>query len=90
MNICERAVVMSDTDMIDQSDLPSDVVPNHGSAPAAGLPLPPSGSLGEILAAVEQRVIETAMAEHGSQEKAAKALGVSQPTIARRIRKYGL
>jgi transcriptional regulator with PAS, ATPase and Fis domain len=90
MNICERAVVMSDTDMIDLADLPSDVVHTLGSTPSVGLPLPQSGSLGEILAEVEHRIIEAAMAEHGSQEGAAKALGVSQPTIARRIRKYGL
>jgi transcriptional regulator with PAS, ATPase and Fis domain len=42
-----------------------------------------------MLAKVERRVIEAAMIEHGSQAKAANALGVSQPTIARRLKKYG-
>ena len=88
MNICERAVVMSDSEVIDLADLPPDVTPTTGSAAGERLQLPSNGTLAETLAAVERRIIETAMAEHGSQEKAARALGVSQPTIARRLKKF--
>ncbi|MEJ2641908.1 MAG: sigma 54-interacting transcriptional regulator [Desulfosarcinaceae bacterium] len=89
MNICERAVVMSDTNIIDLADLPADVASTSRSTDHEELMLPRRGRLSDILAQVERHVIETAMAEHGSQAKAAKALGVSQPTIARRMKNYG-
>jgi PAS domain S-box-containing protein len=89
MNICERAVVMSDTPIIDLADLPADVVSVSRPTDPKELLLPSSGRLSDILARVERRVIEAAMIEHGSQAKAANALGVSQPTIARRLKKYG-
>jgi PAS domain S-box-containing protein len=88
INICERAVVMSDAHIIDLADLPADVCASSQPTKAGELPLPRSGSLSEILADVERRLVETAMAEHGNQARAAKALGVSQPTIARRLKKY--
>ncbi|MDJ0780573.1 MAG: sigma 54-interacting transcriptional regulator [Desulfosarcinaceae bacterium] len=90
MNICERAVVMSDTEVIDLADLPTDVVAAVSPPLLQGLQLHRGGSLAEMLALVERDLIRAAMAEHGSQEQAASALGVSQPTIARRLKKYGL
>jgi transcriptional regulator with PAS, ATPase and Fis domain len=88
MNICERSVVMSDANIIDLTDLPADVVSSSQPSDPKQLTLPRSGRLSDMLAKVERRLIEAAMAEHGSQVKAAKALGISQPTIARRLKKY--
>jgi PAS domain S-box-containing protein len=89
MNICERAVVLSDTPLIDLADLPQDVAETSRPSNPKELILPGSGSLSEMLATVERRIVEAALAEYGSQAKAASALGVSQPTIARRLKKYG-
>jgi PAS domain S-box-containing protein len=90
MNICERAVVMSETEVIDFQDLPPDI--QKCTEPVE---TPPSGWHGEqtleqILQNVERRVLVETLKTHGNQSMAAAALGVSQPTIARRLKKYGI
>jgi DNA-binding protein Fis len=42
------------------------------------------------MAAVERRLISQALEKHGTQAKAAQALGVNQSTIARKLKKHGL
>lgn len=90
INICERIVVMSETEVIDPSDLPRDVA---RCAPdgRVNLPVETGGkSLAEILGMVEKQVLAQALEKYPNQVQMSKALGVSQPTIARRLRKYGL
>ena len=90
MNICERLVVMTETDLIDIKDLPAEIA--AGGGPAAG----PAGvwhdeiSLQETLDKVERSVMEKALAKHGNQVRMAEALGVNQSTIARKLKKHGL
>lgn len=88
MNICEHAIVMSETEVVDRNDLPVDVL-RHSDDPtlmAAGWP--EGMSLRQILESVERKVMSEAVKKHKSQAAAAAALGVSQPTIARRLQKY--
>ena len=90
MNICERLVVMTDTELIDIEDLPSDVggtpqvneIRGHGGMEDC--------SLQKALDAVEKTFLSKAIAKHGNQSKAASALGVNQSTIARKMKKHGL
>ena len=90
MNICERLVVMTETDLIDIKDLPAEIA--AGGGPAAG----PAGvwhdeiSLQETLDKVERSILEKALAKHGNQVRMAEALGVNQSTIARKLKKHGL
>lgn len=88
MNICEHAIVMSETEVIDRMDLPKDVV-RHTPAPSIlDSDWPEGMSLRQILESVERKVMLQAVKKYKNQESAAAALGVSQPTIARRLKKY--
>lgn len=91
MNICERLVVMADNELIDVNDLPQAVV--SGSDDEAGMPLgswPAEMTLTQILESVERRVLLDASHRYRRQQQIAAALGMSQPTVARKLHKYGL
>ncbi len=88
MNICERIVVMSETQVIDFSDLPADVARLSSQNTAAVTVWPEEGTLEQTLEYVEKRVLLQAMKKYKNQTQASTALGVSQPTIARRLKKY--
>lgn len=90
MNICERLVVMTDTEMVDLKDLPSDVVTHHeeGSLPQIGWQ--DEMTLQQTLDSVERTVLAQAWEHYGNQVRMAAALGVNQSTIARKLKKYGI
>jgi PAS domain S-box-containing protein len=91
MNICERAVVMSEMEVIALEDLPRDVVTPSGDAgDAPSVQWPPQMTLSQILQSVERALLLDTLRKCRSQSEIAAALGVSQPTVARRIKKYGL
>ncbi|MGD1934191.1 MAG: sigma-54 interaction domain-containing protein [Candidatus Phaeomarinobacter sp.] len=89
-NIVERAYVLCRSDDIGPDDLPADVraaVPQRVHASAGG------GStlrLADALRVAERGVIEDAAARCATQTEIAKTLGVSQPTVARLLKKHGL
>jgi transcriptional regulator with PAS, ATPase and Fis domain len=91
MNICERLVVMSDGETIDLGDLPQDVV--AGTLEGQGSPLgrwPEEMNMAQILDSVEKRVLTDASKRYRKQQDIAEALGMSQPTVARKLQKYGI
>lgn len=91
MNICERLVVMTDSDLIDVNDLPQTVV--SGAGEGAALPLgnwPEEMSMTQIIESVERRVLVDVSKRHRKQLQIATALGMSQPTVARKLHKYGI
>jgi PAS domain S-box-containing protein len=91
MNICERLVVMSETELLDVNDLPQTVV--SGSGDSERLPLgnwPAEMDMAQILESVERIVLCDASKRHRKQQQIAAALGMSQPTVARKLHKYGL
>lgn len=90
MNICERAVVMSETAVIDLQDLPRDIVSQAENADDPTTAWPPQMTLEQILQSVERALLLETLKTHPGQVQTARALGVSQPTIARRMKKYGL
>jgi PAS domain S-box-containing protein len=90
INICERLVVMSETEVIDIPDLPKDVTRQTSELSM----LPPNWSkkmtLKQILHSVEREILVRTIKKHKNQCEAAAVLGVSQPTIARRLKTYGI
>ena len=91
MNICERLVVMTDTEMIDVSDLPRAVViGSDDEFSAATVRWPEVMSMAQILESVERAVLVEASRVCRSQQEIAAALDMSQPTVARKLQKYGI
>lgn len=90
MNICERIVVMSESELIEVQDLPGDVVGRDDNSNLNLLDWQDGKTLQEILDEVEKNVLTEALGRCGNQYKVANALGLSQPTVNRRLRKYGI
>ena len=90
MNICERAVVMSETEVVDLPDLPKDVVRCTLEDPALTDEWPKEMTLKQILKSVERKVLLRTVEKYKNQSEVAAALGVSQPTIARRLKKFDI
>ena len=90
MNICERVVVMSEMEIIDYQDLPRDVIAKTKQTGDVWGPWPAQMNLDQVLQSVERAVLLDTLAAHKNQSHIAKALGISQPTVARRMKKYGL
>ena len=90
MNICERMVVMSEMEIIDYQDLPRDVIAKTKNTDDVWGPWPVQMNLDQVLQSVERAVLLDTLTVHKSQFQIAKALGISQPTVARRMKKYGL
>jgi PAS domain S-box-containing protein len=88
MNICERLVVMTETDLIDVGDLPAEV--SSGTGSGAAKQWAEEMSLQETLDNLERTVLQKALEKHGNQVRMAQALGVNQSTIARKLKKHGL
>ncbi|MBK9517828.1 MAG: sigma 54-interacting transcriptional regulator [Anaeromyxobacter sp.] len=89
MNLCERLVVMSDTEVIDATDLP----PTVSAAAEAGAP-PASWddetTLEAALERTERVLLLRARQRYRSQADMARALGVNQSTVARKLKRYGI
>ena len=91
MNICERLVVMADNDTIDVNDLPHNVITDSGRE--AGIfytDWPAEMTLEQILESVERHVILKTAQNYHKQQDIALQLGMSQPTVARKLHKYGI
>lgn len=88
VNMIERLVVMTRTDIITVGDLPSSIprkkdlfkLMENNSA----------GSLKEIMDLVEKDTLIKAFKEHGSSRKVAKALKLSQTSVIRKSKKHNM
>ncbi len=82
-NVIERALLVSTDGVIEPPDLPAEVAavmePRSPSSEAT------QGMLRNELAAFERARVLEAMAEHGTQASAAKALNISVRTLQRRL-----
>jgi two-component system response regulator HydG len=80
-NAMERAVVLSEAELIAAEDLPFDAAP----APFEGLKIP-----GATMAEIEKyAILKTLAAESGSTGRAAEILDISVRTIQYRLHEYG-
>ncbi len=90
MNISERLVVMSETEVIDISDLPSQVVGSTKAGLSENLDWADTISLQQVLETVERNLLSRAQDRYRNQASMAEALGVNQSTIARKLKRYNL
>lgn len=90
INICERAVVMTENEYILPSDLPQEVLENVKTNISNSLSLAEGESLPGFVSRLEREILLKAQLEYKSQKKMAMALGVTQPTINRKMKKYGI
>jgi DNA-binding NtrC family response regulator len=86
-NALERALVLkADDGALSLADLPAEVV-----APRRDAPLAHGRTLSELVAALEREQILLAMKRsRGVKVHAAEALGVSRPTLDRKLLEYGI
>ncbi|HEV8585539.1 MAG TPA: sigma 54-interacting transcriptional regulator, partial [Methylomirabilota bacterium] len=82
-NLIDRLAVTTLADTIDVGDLPPEVA---APAPAETAP----GRLRDAVHRVEASLLRDALERYGTQELAARHLGVGQATVARKVRRYGL
>jgi PAS domain S-box-containing protein len=90
MNICERLVVMTETETIDSDDLPATIRQESEPAGVTELAWKNGMTLQESLDQVEKSLILQVRQRFRSQTEVAAALGVNQSTIARKLKKHGL
>ncbi len=90
MNLCERLVVLSEGPLIDVNHLPVAVLSDGITHNEASAQWPPPMTMVQILASVEREVLLLAYKRYGRQCRIATALGMSQPTVARKLRQYGI
>ncbi|HVQ74578.1 MAG TPA: sigma 54-interacting transcriptional regulator [Candidatus Binatia bacterium] len=83
-NLVERLVVTAMGDTIQRSDLPPEVMP-RGPGGSAG-----PATLREAIEALERQMIGEALARYRTQALAARHLGVTQSTVARKAKQLRL
>ncbi len=90
MNICERLVVMSDTELLDVNDLPQAVIERSVDGSEGTGYWPDEMSMVQILGSVERQVLLDIALRTPRQQHIARHLGMGQPTVARKLHKYGI
>ena len=90
INICERTVVMADSEYVMPSDLPREVLESANVGLDDQIEPTEGESLPEFIGRVEKQVLLKTQQAHGNQKQMAAALGVTQPTINRKMKKYGI
>jgi len=84
-NIVERAVILSEGDMISAGDLPEKVGMKRDPEGAESA----DGTLKSLMNEHEREMIEKALKKHhGNKEAAGRALGIDLATLYRKINKY--
>ncbi|MBM7854813.1 phosphotransferase system HPr (HPr) family protein [Desulfohalotomaculum tongense] len=88
-NIIERAINLSDDEIIDVDDLPSYI---SGEVTEGNRHLVSADLNGEIapFEEYEKQIIKMALEKYGSFNAAGKALGITHKTVAFKARKYGI
>jgi PAS domain S-box-containing protein len=85
-NIIERLAITVRDDTILPQNLPNYIL--HGEDNTADITIPLRTGLKDAVEEVEKRIILNAITKYKTTRSAAKALGVSQPTIVRKMSRY--
>jgi transcriptional regulator with PAS, ATPase and Fis domain len=88
LNLVERLMVTSTSDTIDVEDLPRELLGLAGKWPQSQPDSVPT--LQKALQNVESQLVRDALARYKTQALAAKHLGITQSTVARKAKRYGL
>ena len=81
-NLIERLVVMSEGRIIEKVDLPSRIL--SGERRISLPEIMPGKDLKGLVRAFEAAMVDRALQRYGSQREAARALGISQASVARK------
>jgi transcriptional regulator with PAS, ATPase and Fis domain len=87
INVIERITIMSDDDVLAPSTLPAYFNYPGGQEEACRTQ---SDCLRTALENVEQSMIRCALKKHGGIRPASRALGISHPTLLRKMHRYGI
>jgi TyrR family helix-turn-helix protein len=90
INLCERLVITCQGQNIEYEDLPSRLRESMHLQNNAGSQWDGSSSLREEVERLERELLSKAKRIYSTQEEMARALGVQQSTVARKLKKYGL
>ena len=82
-NLVERLVVTARGDFVDKEELPDDL-----DLESSDQSINMTGTLKELLEKYERKIFIGAFKEHATSVAVGKALGISQTTAARKLRKY--
>ncbi|MBN8192265.1 sigma 54-interacting transcriptional regulator [Bacillus sp. NTK074B] len=85
MNVIERLIVTSSKQLIEMENLPGQYIQQSGHL--SGL-AHEGQSLTDILEAVEEQVLKKARDKHKTTTQMAQSLGISQPSVVRKLKKY--
>ncbi|PFA68343.1 RNA polymerase subunit sigma-54 [Bacillus sp. AFS015802] len=85
MNVIERLIVTSSKQLIEMENLPGQYIQHSGHL--SGL-AHEGQSLTDILEAVEEQVLKQARDKHKTTTQMAQCLGISQPSVVRKLKKY--
>ncbi|MDN4072494.1 sigma-54 interaction domain-containing protein [Fictibacillus terranigra] len=87
INLIERLVVISPSTLITTEHLPDTIKASHSiSAPPSHLGKP----LKEVLEDVEKQMVQKARRDYKTTVQMAEALGISQPSVVRKMQKYDI
>ncbi|GAB1475545.1 sigma 54-interacting transcriptional regulator [Bacillota bacterium] len=87
-NIIERLVITTKGSIISLDNLPSYIAEN--ARMPGEINISRSANLQDALDAVEKQMLSDAQAKYGTTREMAKALGISQPTVVRKLARHGL
>ncbi|MFY0758193.1 sigma 54-interacting transcriptional regulator [Metabacillus dongyingensis] len=85
INILERLVVISPSALITVDQLPEYIKDSVGPAP---FPIDENQTLSEIMDAMEKQILLKARKKYKTTVRMAEALGISQPSIVRKMKKH--
>lgn len=86
-NIVERLILTSAGDLIDVDSIPEFIIE---ASSGDNLTDDPDASLSEVMEKTEKKFLEKASGRYPTTRAMAKALKTSQPTIVRKLHKYGI
>ncbi|WP_236777820.1 sigma 54-interacting transcriptional regulator [Anoxybacter fermentans] len=89
-NTVERLVVLTNNDLIGIDDLPEYIRSDEYVKTPSNIIVPSLMPLKDAVEEVEKQIIAKALQKYSTTREVAKVLGVSQPTIVRKMKKYGL
>jgi len=91
-NVIERTVALSDSETIEPSDLPPNIVENDNIHPTSPINIPIGGTnMPAVIADIERQMISLAMTRAtGVKAKAAVLLGINRTTLVEKMKRLNL
>ncbi len=89
-NLVERLVIVGKDDLISLEDIPRHVFEPNYQSPLNTRETKENDKLRASIAVYEAKILEEALKKYGTTYKMAKALGINQSTVVRKLKKYGI